>query len=151
MPDDQTMGEAQEASVRARLLNEGYTQPYGASDDQIRKGLRIRGKCADFVGYHTQQGRWLIAESKGSNMDAAYYQLMNTMKGLLAKEPTSKGKTDLQIYTSHDNYKRLIEDERGLSGSRLRDGLLGYFDESKIWHYAEIQGVRIQVVWEQGQ
>ncbi len=84
-------------------------------------------------------------------MDAAYYQLKNTMKVLLAKEPTSRGKTALQIYTNHENYKRLIEDERGLGGSRLRDGLLGYFDESRSWHYTEIQGVRIQVVREQGQ
>lgn len=109
-PDSQKQGEAQEASVRARLSSQGYTQPYGLSDDEIRKGLGMRGKCADFLGYHPQLDEWLIPESKGSDMDAAYEQLNNTMKGLLAKQSVARGKIVLQVHISSQNYTFLSRD-----------------------------------------
>jgi hypothetical protein len=110
--DKQPPGEAQEKSVRARLTNQGYEGPYGSTDAQIKKRLGIKGRCADFVGYHPKEGKWLICESKGGDMDTAYEQLKNTMNGLLAKEPASNGKTDLRIYTSPHNYQKLTQEPR---------------------------------------
>lgn len=148
-PDGQQQGEAQEARVRSRLMAEGYHQPYGVSDDEIRRNLGIKGKCADFVGYDPERRRWIVGESKGSDMDDAYYQLKNTMKGLLAKEPEAKGKIDLRIYTSLENYDAMVKRKAGLGGNRLRNGYLGYFDEKRKWHYVEIEEVKVRVVKEQ--
>lgn len=150
MPPEQQGGAAQEARVRSQLTREGYEQPYGSTDSEIRQRLGITGRCADFVGYRLQDGKWLISESKGSDMDTAYYQLTNTMEGLLAKEPTARGKVDLHIYTSPPNYERLTQDARGLGGNQLRDGFLGNYDTRQVWHYTEIDGVRVRVYKEQG-
>src|SRR5712692_5165517 len=76
----------QEEQVRAALARQ-YTQPYGATDNAIRNALGMRGPTADFVGHNAQTGRWLIAESKGSDLWKAYEQLQNTAKGLLTKQP----------------------------------------------------------------
>jgi hypothetical protein len=142
-------GEEQEARVRSRLSEQGYEQPYGTSDAEIRQTLGISGKCADFVGYDLKRRRWLIAESKGGDIDSAYYQLKNTMQGLLLAEPEARGKTDLHIYTSPENYDVMQNKETGLGGNRLRNSYLGYFDEKRKWHYVEIEGARVRVVKEQ--
>lgn len=131
--------------MRILLSGQGYTQPYGTSDVEIRQQLGITGKCADFVGYHPELARWRIAESKGSDMDAAYYQLINTAAGLIARVSRAGGKIDLRIYTSPQNYFRMLKNPRGLSGNRLRNGFLGNYVNDQVWRYAEIKGVRISV------
>jgi len=140
----------QEEAVRRKLIAQGYTQPYGSSDEEIRRNLGIKGKCADFVDYNPELDRWLVGESKGSNVDRAYYQLVNTIEGLLAKEPGARGKIDLYIYLDPQNYETLTTDVRGLSGNELRGGFLGNYDEHEVWHFAEIEGQRIRVIKEQG-
>ncbi len=67
-PDEQQLGQAQEDRVRSRLASQGYTQPFGISDNEIRLNLDFAGKCADFVGYNHHVDKWLVAESKGNNI-----------------------------------------------------------------------------------
>ncbi len=106
-PDEQQLGQAQEERVRSYLVGLGYTQPYGITDGEIRRNLGIRGKCADFVGYHPQLTRWLVAESKGGNIDAAYKQLRNTLVGLLVKRPEAEGKIGLELHIDANNFAKL--------------------------------------------
>lgn len=149
MPADQQIpGEEQEARVRSRLVTVGFEQPYGASDDEIRRNLGIRGRCADFVGYHPQRERWLIAESKGSDLDTAEKQLLNTLIGLLSKVPRATGKIDLQVHVRANQYDKLPG--LGLSGYRLNglDHYLGHFIEGDVWHYVEVAGIKVVVVRE---
>jgi hypothetical protein len=153
LPDSQEAGEAQEASIRARLLSEGYTQPYGASDDEIRKTLGITGKCADFVGYHPELDRWLIAESKGGNLEDAEAQLANTLQDLLTKEPGALGRAELRVYISANQYDMLGGEppqSLGRGGYYLRevDNYLGTYDEKNMWSYRELRGIRILAVRE---
>ena len=147
----------QEERVRRTLVAEGFTQPYGASDEEIRRKLRLKGPCADFVGYNPQSGRWLIAESKGGNLEAAERQLRNTVRALLKQEPAAKGEVDLQIHVDARNYQRLHEDpllSAALGGYYLREGddYLGNYlkhNEHFIWTYSEVEeeeGTRILVV-----
>ena len=128
----QTPGEEQEARVRSRLVAEGYEQLYGASDYEIRRNLGFRGKCADFVGYHPQLDRWLIAESKGSDLDAAEKQLQNTLLALVSKEPQAVGKISLQVHLRANQYNKLPG--VGLGGYRLNglDKYLGHFVEPDV-------------------
>jgi len=100
IPDEDA---TQEARMRSWLVSLGYQQPYGTTDAEIRRRLGITGKCADFVGYHPEQGRWLVAESKGGDIEAAYLQIANTLQGLLARETAAVGNTELQISSAHNN------------------------------------------------
>jgi len=104
----------QEARMRRWLISQGYQKSYGTTDAEIRRRLGITGKCADFVGYHPEQGNWLIAESKGGDNEAAYLQIANTLRGLLTRETTAVGNTELQIFISAQQYERLSLS--GLSG-----------------------------------
>lgn len=146
--DQQTPGEEQEARVRSRLVAEGYEQPFGVSDKEIRRNLGFRGKCADFVGYHHRLDKWLIAESKGGNLEPAEAQLENTIRGLLARELKAKGKIELRIYISADQYAKLFDDPieaNGCDGYFLRgsDPYLGIYGFGSVWSYIEIEGIRV--------
>jgi hypothetical protein len=149
-PDTQAEGKAQEDRVRSRLVAEGYEQPYGITDEEIRRNLSIKGKCADFIGYNPQTGWWLIAESKGSDLEKAEKQLTNTLNGLLIKESRATGKITLQIHIKGDQFSKLHS--LGLSGYRLRDEdqFLGSYDDYKVWHNSEIDGIRVMAVKESG-
>lgn len=138
----------QEEAVRRKLVAQGYIQPYGTSDDEIRRNLGIRGKCADFVGYHLGLDRWLVGESKGSDLVTAEEQLANTLIGLLAKEPASSGKIDLQIHIRGEQFDKLPNE--GLSGYHLQsnDNFLGHYNEEDIWQYSEAFGIRIMAIRE---
>jgi hypothetical protein len=142
--DPNNWGSKQEQIVR-QSLSRDYQQVYGASDAEIRHGLGIQGKVADFVGYNSQQGRWLVAESKGGDMYKAVQQVQNTMQGVLNKSGATPSNVDLRIYTSPSNMQRLLGSDVGLSGYRVRDGFLGYINESGQWVWELINGVRVSV------
>ena len=58
-----------EARVRRALDRERWEQVLGEDDTAIAKALRIQNQpCADFAGVRGD-AEWLIAESKGSNID----------------------------------------------------------------------------------
>jgi hypothetical protein len=136
-------GEQQEDWMRRQLASEGYEQRYGVNDQEIRRNLGITGRCADFVGYHPQRGFWLIAESKGSDLDVAYKQLEETLRALLAKEPGAVGSVDLRIYMRSQQYQKLLD--TGLSGYYLRDHFLGCIEGNEVFQFLTLQDMRIQV------
>src|SRR5215212_4889864 len=115
-------GAAQEERIRRRLVGEGYQQPYGTTDAEIRRNLRIRGKCADFVGFHPGRGTGLIAESKGGNIYGVEEQLENTLRGLLIIEPEAIEGIELRLYISTRQYTRL--DSGVLSSYVIQDDFL---------------------------
>lgn len=136
-------GEAtQEARMRLWLVNQGYHQPYGTTDAEIRRRLGITGKCADFVGYHPGRGMWLIAESKGGNIDLAEEQLRNTLRGLLDAVPEAVEALELWLYINQRQYNKLSQHE--LAGYSLQNGFLGFF-EKQGFRYTTIEGVRVHV------
>ena len=140
-------GEAtQEARMRRWLVSQGYHQPYGTTDAEIRRRLGITGKCADFVGYHPGRGMWLIAESKGGNIDLAEEQLTNTLHGLLFIEPEAIEAVELWIYMSQRQYEQLLQ--KRLSGYSLQEGFLGTMNEEEVFQLTLIEGIRIRVVGE---
>ncbi|HEX9989564.1 MAG TPA: hypothetical protein VGE45_13945 [Chloroflexia bacterium] len=148
--DQQTPGEEQEARVRSRLVAEGYEQPYGASDDEIRRNLGFRGKCADFVGYHPKLDRWLIAESKGSDLWSAEIQLANTLTALLDIQVVAKGMIELHIYTKPSQYSRLRQEPHGTGGYYREGDFLGTKPDGINFKFAHILGYRIRIFKEIG-
>lgn len=148
--DQQTSGEEQEARVRIRLVAEGYEQPYGETDDEIRRNLAITGKCADFVGYHPNLDRWLIAESKGSDLWSAEIQLANTLVALLGIQVRAKGKTELRIYTNPSQYSRLGQEPHGTGGYYREGDFLGTKPDGINFEFAQILGYRIRICKEIG-
>lgn len=140
-------GQPQEDAVRDSIRKEGYEQPYGKTDTEIRTNLNIEGKTADIVGYHPGKDHWLIAESKGGNLDVAYAQLKNTAEHLVAREPTSLGKIEMRIYAKADQYAKFFAEPYNISGWRLSESYLGWIDEATgKWTYAELVGSRIVVL-----
>jgi RHS repeat-associated protein len=137
-------GPERENRVR-EMLSRRYQQAFGVSDAEIRTNLGIQGKTADFVGYNSGNGRWLIAESKGSDIDMAIKQLQNTMNGLLNKTGFQPGDIDLRVYTNTSNYQRLFNSPGGLGGYLVRDGFLGYTTEAGEWVWQLINGIRVSV------
>ena len=144
-PDPRDNGEHQELSVRSQLEREGYEQPYGKTDAEIRVNLKIDGKAADVVGYNPKTSRWLVAESKGGDIEGATKQLANTFKHLLRSNPNVSGRVDLRLYTNQAQYSKMLTED-GLAGWRIRDGYLGWIEqETNTWTFWEEQGVRATV------
>jgi hypothetical protein len=133
----------QEARMSRWLVSHGYQQRYGTSDSAIRKNLAVVGRCADFVGYHPGRGMWLIAESKGGNIYGVETQLGNTLHGLLGVEPEAIEAVELLLYVSMYQYTRLSLEE--VSGYAIQDGFLGYRDEKEVFHFTEIEGIRVKI------
>ena len=140
--DPNQWGPIQEQRLRD-MLSKTYNQRFGTTDAEIRKGLGISGKTADFLGYNAQQNRWLIAESKGGDLGKAYQQLTNTAQGLLSKVPEATGNLDLRIYMNATQYGKLTQGL--LPGWRANNGYLGWLDESDQFVYAIINGAKVLV------
>lgn len=134
--------------MRDRLVAEGYVEPFGTSDEEIRRNLSIQGQCADFVGYHPTKGWWIIAESKGSNFWAADIQLANTLTGLLAKQPDAANRIELYIFTNPTQFRRLEEHPAGVSGYYRQDTLLGFKPDGVTFHPAQILNYQVHVAKE---
>ncbi len=144
-PAPRNSGERQELSVRGQIEREGYEQPYGKTDNEIRANLKIEGKTADVVGYNRQTDRWLVAESKGGDIDSAYNQLKNTVKFLTRNNPQIEvGRIDLRIYTNAQQYARLSEAD--IAGWRISSqSQLGWVGEANEWLFADVEGINILV------
>lgn len=134
--------------MRNLLIGEGYEQPYGSTDSEIRQSLGLRGKCADFVGYNPQKGSWLIAESKGSDLWSAEIQIANTLLALLTREPGASGNLELRIYTNRQQYNRLSQDPSGISGYYRQGDFLGLKPDGKTFYFSEILGYRVHIIRE---
>lgn len=145
-------GRAQEARVREALRKEGYEQPLGDSDTAIRPNLGLKaneGRIADFLGRHPILNRWLVAESKGGNMESAMSQLRNTARILWQRNPAATPlNTEFRIYTSSDQFQKLqlAADMNKMGGYELKEGFLGYYNESGVWVNEMIEGVKILVL-----
>ncbi len=146
-PDEKQPGQDQEERVRNRLIAEGYLQPYGTSDNEIRRSLGYTGKCADFVGYHPSLDRWLVAESKGNDIQGALEQIEITSYALLRSQSDIAGKVDLRVYVNAAQYKRLLEDLRGVGGYKMSNGFIGYRPNISFI-YSTIHGIRVRVYQE---
>ena len=94
-------------------------------------------------GYNNQQGRWLIAESKGSDLDQGWAQLENTMSALFAKTPTTAGSIDLRMYMKATQYENLLAGR--MLGWTVRNGILGWLAESGQF-VGNINGVDVVVL-----
>jgi hypothetical protein len=144
-PSPEQRGQTQEDAVRDAIQREGYEQPFGTTDAEIRTNLSVQGKTADMVGYHPAQDRWLIAESKGGDIRTAYDQLENTMDALLKRNPSiPSSKVELKIYTNAEQFRKMTQGD--LAGWRVDENkYLGWRDIDEVWHYAELKGNRILV------
>jgi hypothetical protein len=130
----------QEEKVR-QLLAKEYEQRYGTSDEAIRSALGIQGEGADFVGYNARQNRWLIAESKGNDLEKAFTQLTNTTRGLLSKYP--RARIELRVYVKAEHYD-FLRDGGNFGGYYVNpQGYLGSFDDLRKWAYVTVEGVKI--------
>jgi hypothetical protein len=141
-------GEEQERRVRELLTREGFEQPFGASDAEIRVNLNLRGNTADFVGYRRADNTWLVAESKGSDFLSALRQLENTVDVLFSRGVSaSVQNTQLRIYTNRAQYARLMNnspDALGMGGYKVIDGYLGWHEGGE-WVYAFARGIKVFV------
>jgi len=142
-------GQAQETRVREALRKEGYEQPLGDSDIAIRQNLGLKaneGRIADFLGRHPTLNRWLVAESKGSDIESAVGQIRNTAQLLwrrgLGADLTN---TDLRLYTTQEQYNRLLASVDKQIGYGVQNGYLGYTNELDVWVYETVQGLKILV------
>ncbi|MDQ5825227.1 MAG: hypothetical protein M3441_13625 [Chloroflexota bacterium] len=144
LPEGMTPGEEQEQRMRRLLVDQGYEQPYGTTDAEIRQNLQISGHCADFVGYNPQTDRWLIAESKGSDLWSAEVQLANTLVALLALRPLDHLKLELQIYTNPSQYSRLIKEPHGSGGYYRQGDFLGY-KQNGDFHFSTILDYPVRI------
>ena len=92
----------------------------------------------------------MIAESKGTDITSAVKQLENSASGLFDKEVgANASNTDLRIYTSQNNLAEMTNassEATKFGGYSVRDGYLGYYNESREWLYEQVKGVRVQVV-----
>ncbi len=149
-PEDLTLGEEQEQRMRSLLVSQGYEQRYGTSDTEIRYNLNISGPCADFVGYHPRLDRWLIAESKGSDLWSAEIQIANTLQALHAREPETRKKIELRIYTNPLQYDRLSQEPHGTGGYYRQGRFIGTKPDGINFQYAEILRRRISIFKEVG-
>ena len=140
-PNPSGSGFDQEEKVR-QLLAKQYEQRYGASDEVIRSTLGIKGKVADFVGYNAKQNRWLIAESKGSDLGAAFEQLENTASALVKLQPHAR--LELRLYLDAKNFQTLSQGGK-ISGWTIRDGTLGWYNEADEFVHAMIEGIKVLV------
>ncbi len=146
LPGGLTSGEEQERHMRRLLVDQGYEQPYGTTDEEIRQNLVVTGPCADFVGYNSQTDRWVIAESKGSDLWSAEIQLANTLAALLAKRPAANQKVELHIYTNPSQYSRLIKEPHGSGGYYRQGEFLGYKQSGGTFYFSTILGYAVRIL-----
>lgn len=145
LPEGLTPGEEQEQHMRRLLVGQGFEQPYGTTDEEIRQNLQVSGPCADFVGYNSQTDRWLIAESKGSDLWSAEIQLANTLGALLAREPDANQKLELRIYTNPSQYRRLVQEPHGAGGYYRQGEFLGYKQNGGTFYFSTILDYAVRI------
>jgi hypothetical protein len=140
-------GIEREERVRSKVVGEGFDQPLGKSDAEIREQLHLPedSKVADVVGKRGDQ--WRIAESKGGNVDDAVTQVKNTANALLKEHPEAAGKLDLEVYVKPEVFKKLESGQMVGGGYYMRDGKLGVeIDDVGTFRFEEAHGIPIKVL-----
>lgn len=135
---------AREDRMRHHLEGERWEQVFGKDDRQIAQALRIaKQKCADFVGKRGD-GDWLLAESKGSGIDDAANQLLNTLKALRANGVRINS-VELRIYFNESTWARLTNPDPLINnfGYKVQDGLIVFRDAGR-WVSLKIEGIAVQ-------
>lgn len=148
----QQQGSSQETRMRVKLREEGFDQPLGEADTTIRQNLGLKaneGRVADFVGKNTSTDRWLVAESKGGDLESAVRQLNETANRLWQQDfGANVTNTEFRIYTNANQFSKLqvSAESSPLGGYALQDGYLGYTNEAGQWIFETINGIRIAVM-----
>ncbi|MCA9933925.1 MAG: RHS repeat-associated core domain-containing protein, partial [Anaerolineales bacterium] len=138
-PNKNQYGRAREDYIRQFLRNDGWTIN-AESDTQVRTQLGLRGESADFLG--TKNGRYLIGESKGMNIDKAVSQLQQTVDGLFNINPSAMGNTDVHLYVNQTAWDQLSQG--WLNSYRVQNGILQWYD-GEMWNYTMAGNELIQV------
>ena len=139
-------GIEREERMRSKIVGEGFDQPLGTSDADIRKqlGLPEDSPMANFVGKRGDQ--WRIAESKGGNINDAVTQVTETAEALVGKHPEAAGKLELEVYVKPEVFKNLESGQR-IQNYVLKDGKLGFeIDDAGTVQFLEIQGAPVKVL-----
>jgi hypothetical protein len=139
-------GIEREERVRSKVVGEGFDQPLGKSDADIRRGLRLPedSKVADVVGKRGDQ--WRVAESKGGNIDAAVTQVTNTANALVKMHPEAAGKLELEVYVKQKVFEKL-ESGQSIGGLFMIDGKLAVeSDPARTFVFAEVHGAPIKIL-----
>ena len=138
--------------MRESLRKEGYEQPLGDSDTAIRQSLGLKtnaGRIADFVGRHLSSRRWLVAESKGNDLQSAMLQLKNTAQRLWQMNPAANASnTEFRIYVNAEQFNKLQlpSSVNKMGGYALKDGYLGYTDDVLGWTFEMVEDVRVLIL-----
>ncbi len=149
----QRQGRERELRVRAKLRGEGYEQPFGEDDQLIRQNLQLKPgqKVADFVGRNANGERYLVAESKGNDLDKAFRQLEDTANALWKKNVgATPANTEFRIYINDTQWAKLQlpTDMSRTGGYTLHDSFLA--NNSGIGpetlEYVLIQGKKLLVL-----
>ena len=144
-PSPSAKDSAREARVRRLLEDEKWEQVLGEDDQAIAKALRIQNQaCADFAGVQGD-AEWLIAESKGSDIDHAARQLENTLRGIRAKGLPVKS-VELRIYFKPDVWARLTSVDPTISnfGYKVINDVIVLSGENDEWVQLVIDGIKVQ-------
>ena len=144
-PSPSAKDSAREARVRRLLEDEKWEQVLGEDDQAIAKALRIQNQaCADFAGVQGD-AEWLIAESKGSDIDYAARQLENTLRGIRAKGLPVKS-VELRIYFKPDVWARLTSVDPTISnfGYKVINDVIVLSGENDEWVQLAIDGIKVQ-------
>jgi len=125
-------------------VSKGYQQIYGENENDIARTLGNTGERADFVGWNPQQGRWLIAESKGGDIQTGVDQLRNAAEALLKHNPAARtADIDFRLYLNEQQFARYSQTTEGY---RILEGRLGYFDYNvNLWVWELIEDRPIEV------
>lgn len=144
-PSPSAKDSAREARVRRLLEDEKWEQVLGEDDQAIAKALRIQNQaCADFAGVQGD-AEWLVAESKGSDIDHAARQLENTLRGIRAKGLPVKS-VELRIYFKPDVWARLTSVDPTISnfGYKVINDVIVLSGENDEWVQLVIDGIKVQ-------
>ena len=136
---------AREARVRRALDRERWEQVLGEDDTAIARALRLQNqRCADFAGVRGD-AEWLVAESKGSNIDHAVEQLSNTLRGIRAKGLPVKS-VELRIYFKPEVWARLTNANPAVNnfGYRVINNAIVSVGENEQWVELMIDGIKVQ-------
>ena len=147
----QQQGREREARVRAKLREEGYEQPFGEDDQLIRQNLQLKPgqKVADFVGRSADGERYLVAESKGNDIDKAFRQLDETANALWKKNVgATPANTEFRIYVNDTTWSKLQLSPtlNNTGGYTVLEGYLGHTGEVEVIDLTMISGNKILVL-----
>ena len=130
-------------------LKKKYEQILGEKDGDIRKNLDLpkNSSVADFVGC-TPDGKWLIAEVKGSDLDKAMKQLETTADAIIKKLGVDASNIELQIYAKSEVFDQLST--VGLRGRFIsKEGYLMFYDQINSEGQAVLElanGIKVKVL-----